>query len=90
MSRVTQAEFHQAARAGRAGGAIVSRAASVLRVEDRDRRIVRFVFSDNSIDRVGDTISVSGWDLSSYKRNPTVLFAHDSSAPPVGRLSASD
>jgi HK97 family phage prohead protease len=36
---------------------------------------------------MGDTVAVGGWDLSAYKRNPVVLFAHDSSSPPVGRAN---
>jgi HK97 family phage prohead protease len=59
--------------------------ASVLR-EVADRT-VRFVLSDGSVDRMGDTVAVAGWDLSSYRRNPVVLFAHDSSSPPIGRAT---
>jgi HK97 family phage prohead protease len=57
--------------------------ATVLR--DVGDRTVRFVLSDGSVDRMGDTVNVGGWDLSAYKRNPVVLFAHDASAPPIGR-----
>lgn len=59
--------------------------AHVLRTVDSERRIVRFVFSDGSVDRMGDTIDPNGWDLSEYKKNPVVLFAHDSNQPPIGR-----
>jgi phage head maturation protease len=33
----------------------------------------------------GDTVAVGGWDLTAYRNNPVVLFAHDASAPPIGR-----
>jgi len=55
-------------------------------VEGADRTL-RFVFSDNSVDRMGDTIDAAGWDLSDFERNPVALWAHDSSAPPIGGAS---
>jgi HK97 family phage prohead protease len=51
-------------------------------------RTVRFVLSDSSVDRMNDTVNVGGWDLESYRRNPVVLFAHDSSSPPIGRANS--
>jgi HK97 family phage prohead protease len=46
---------------------------------------VRFTFSDGGVDRMGDTINPEGWDLRQYLTNPVVLWAHDSSQPPIGR-----
>lgn len=40
-----------------------------------------FVASDESVDRMGDIIRVSGWELGNYKRNPIVLFQHQASNP---------
>jgi HK97 family phage prohead protease len=40
-----------------------------------------FVASDESIDRMGDVIRINGWELANYKRNPIVLFQHQSSNP---------
>jgi HK97 family phage prohead protease len=57
--------------------------ATVLR--DVGDRTVRFVLSDGTVDRMGDTVAVGGWNLTAYRSNPVVLFAHDSSSPPVGR-----
>jgi HK97 family phage prohead protease len=48
-------------------------------------RTLRFVFSDGSVDRYGDTIDPTGWDLDDYRRNNVALWAHDSSLPPIGR-----
>jgi HK97 family phage prohead protease len=59
--------------------------ATVLR--DVGDRTVRFVLSDGSVDRMGDTVAVAGWDLTAYRNNPVVLFAHDSSSPPIGRTT---
>ena len=44
-----------------------------------------FTVSAESEDRAGDVIVASGWDLSAYERNSVVLWAHQHSAPPIGR-----
>jgi len=53
---------------------------------DDDRKF-RFCFSDESVDRMGDTISAQGWRINDFMANPVALFAHDSSSPPIGRAS---
>lgn len=50
-------------------------------------RTIRFIGSDESIDRDGDTISIDGWDVSNYMKNPVVLYGHDYSGLPVGRAT---
>jgi len=50
-------------------------------------RSLRFVFSDGTVDRVGDTIDPKGWELTDYMRNSVILWAHDSEQPPIGRAS---
>jgi HK97 family phage prohead protease len=50
-------------------------------------RRATFVASDESVDRYGDIIRASGWDLSHFKNNPVLLFGHDSSAVPIGKVS---
>jgi len=52
-------------------------------------RTIRFIGSDESIDRDGDTISIDGWDLSNYVKNPVVLYAHDRFGLPVGKADVS-
>ena len=42
---------------------------------------LEYVLSDETVDRYGDVIAVSGWKLSHFKNNPIALFNHDSSAP---------
>lgn len=46
-----------------------------------------FTISTGGVDRMGDTISPWGWQLSAYRRNPVVLFAHDAGSLPVGRAT---
>jgi HK97 family phage major capsid protein/HK97 family phage prohead protease len=45
---------------------------------------LRYVMSDDSVDRMGEVIEASGWDLSRFAGNPMLLFNHDKNAP-LGR-----
>lgn len=51
---------------------------------------VSFVASSATPDRYGDTIDQTGWDTSAYEKNPVLLWAHDYSTPPVGKVGALD
>jgi HK97 family phage prohead protease len=42
---------------------------------------LEFVMSTNSVDRMGDVIDQSGWDLKSFTKNPVALWGHNSSYP---------
>lgn len=45
-----------------------------------------FVLSTDNVDRMGDSISLDGWDTENFVRGGgPVLWAHDYSHPPVGR-----
>lgn len=44
--------------------------------------------STASIDRQGDSIDQSGWDLTNYKSNPVMLWAHNYSELPVAKSTA--
>lgn len=57
-------------------------AADVVQVGERK---MSFTISTAAVDRDNDTIDPKGWDLSSYMKNPVVLWAHDYSQPPVGK-----
>ena len=54
-------------------------------VVDVDTRSLRFTISTAACDREQDVISITGWDLANYQRNPTVLWGHDASRLPIGR-----
>lgn len=45
----------------------------------------KFKISTDGIDRDKDVISIDGWDVTSYKQNPVVLFGHDYHSLPVGK-----
>lgn len=44
----------------------------------------RHVASDESVDAVGDIISVGGWELNRFQKNPVLLWAHDQRSLPIG------
>jgi HK97 family phage prohead protease len=55
--------------------------------ETADGTEVPFVISTGSVDRDQDTIAITGWQLDNYRKNPVVLWAHDSRQPPVAKSS---
>lgn len=67
------------------GTALRRNEARVLRALDPEQRTVRFIFSDGSVDRMGDTIDPNGWSTTAFMKNPVILWSHDSAAPPIGR-----
>lgn len=52
---------------------------------DKGSRTVTTVISDGKKDRDNDVIDVDGWNLKEYKKNPVVLWAHDSSSLPIAK-----
>lgn len=87
---LTEAQAHAAARAGtlnadehhlRKGFVLEAKAI------DEEARTIDFVISTAAVDRYGDTIAVDGWKLDAYRKNPVVLWAHDSSMLPVAKAS---
>lgn len=62
------------------------RKAFVSKIEDGGQpRTKRFTITTGAVDRDGDTIDVSGWDIAQYVKNPVVLWAHDSRSLPIGK-----
>lgn len=53
--------------------------------DDPESRSLLFSISSEAVDRMGDTIAVDGWKLDAYRKNPVVLWAHDSSSLPVAK-----
>ena len=46
-----------------------------------------FVASTEEVDRHGDVVSVAGWKLDAYRKNPVFLWAHDYARPAIGRAT---
>jgi uncharacterized protein len=53
--------------------------------EVEGERIIRFIGSTESPDRSDDIVSVDGWEVENYLKNPVFLWAHDYSVPPIGK-----
>ena len=53
-----------------------------------DNRTIEGVFSTPDVDRSGDPpIEQESWNLKNFKKNPVVLFAHDSRNIPIGKVT---
>jgi HK97 family phage prohead protease len=50
-------------------------------------RQYEFTASTADMDRDGEVIDVSGWDLKNFKKNPVIMFAHDYRTLPIGRAT---
>lgn len=74
------AEFKDRVKAGERPSAAVRLASSGTPEAKADTRVVSFVFSDDSVDRMGDTIDAGGWQLDQFLKNPVALFGHDSAS----------
>lgn len=48
-------------------------------------RTLRLVGTDETPDTYDTILSVDGWDLRRYRKNPVFMWAHDSQSLPVGR-----
>lgn len=68
----------------RAGG-YHRREVKATEVETPAERTIRFVASDETVDRYGDVISSEGWQLKHFAKNGPFLWAHDHEAP-IGEI----
>lgn len=53
---------------------------------DLETRRMEIVVCTAECDRQGDIVEPEGLDFENFKKNPVVLWAHDQSKPPVGRV----
>lgn len=60
-------------------------AADSIKVDGGDSRSVTFTISTGAVDRDRDTLKVEGWRTDAYRKNPVVLWAHDSRSLPLAR-----
>ena len=62
---------------------MASDAVDVIKGVDIDKRTLRIIATDESVDRDGDIIMSKGWDFDNYKKNPVFLWAHDYGSVPL-------
>lgn len=58
---------------------------TIVQTKDLGDGAIEAVVADESIDRDGEQLLMKGLDVSSYKKNPVVQWAHDYSRPPIGK-----
>jgi hypothetical protein len=51
---------------------------------NREMRTLTIVGSDETTDRDGDVLTVKGWELDNFLKNPVFLYAHNYSSVPIG------
>ena len=51
------------------------------------RRQYEFTASTADMDRDGEVIDATGWDLKNFKKNPVIMYAHDYRSLPIGKAS---
>jgi HK97 family phage prohead protease len=51
-----------------------------------DKKTYKFLASTSSVDRQGDSIDQSGWELENYKKNPVGLWAHKYDELPIAKI----
>ena len=56
-----------------------------VETKQNDDDTMTFIGSTEDIDRDGEVIRASGWDLKNFKKNPVVLFGHNHFALPIGK-----
>lgn len=53
---------------------------------DLEERTVEVIMTTISVDRDGDIVETKGLDTKEFEENPVVLWAHNSSIPPIGKI----
>ncbi len=54
-------------------------------IDEATRLVSGVVGSSGIIDRHGESINPSGWELNNYLKNPVVLYGHDYRSLPIGK-----
>jgi len=54
---------------------------------NEEENLYRIIASTSSIDRQGDSVDQSGWDLTHFKKNPVLIWGHDYKALPIGKVT---
>lgn len=52
-------------------------------VEKKDGKMLA-IASDDTLDRMGDSLSADKWDLTNFLKNPVLQLSHDYNQPPIG------
>lgn len=53
---------------------------------NEEQYTLRAIFSTADVDRHGEIVDQKSWILDDFEKNPVLLFGHDHSQPPVGKI----
>lgn len=53
---------------------------------NKRKRTITFIGTKETQDRTGDIISIDGWELGNFTKNPVFLWNHNTSLPPIGKV----
>lgn len=62
---------------------LVSDSTAVIKAVDLEKRTMVIKGTDETVDRMGDIITMSGWNVANYLKNPVFLWAHDYHSVPI-------
>ena len=83
---VKSADFKDSFKKGEEVGDLILRKQFVDEVEkEKEDLTLSLTISSGIADRDNDVVSLDGWDLENYKKNPVVLFGHNGSQLPIAR-----
>ena len=57
----------------------------IAEVKAEKDRIIKFKVTDETVDRDNEILTLTGWDIRQYKKNPVVLWAHDHRDLPIAK-----
>ena len=55
-------------------------------ITNEEPRTLTFTITSDSVDRDEDKIDINGWNLEYYLKSPVVLWSHDDSSLPIGKV----
>lgn len=85
---LTADEFRAAAKdGGDLDGTVYRFSAADPQLVEGDDRSVEATMSDGKSDHSFDALNVNGWDKTVFEQNPVAPWAHDTTAPPIGKWS---
>jgi len=51
----------------------------------KDPRVLKFIGTDETVDRDNEIMTTSGWKINHYKKNPVILWAHNHRELPIAK-----
>lgn len=85
MERIDVKQYKELFKKGIKSDALVTKQVVSTNTVDVENRRITFICSNAVIDRSGDSVAVSGVNITAYKNNPVFLWQHNDEEPPIGK-----